>query len=71
MMTQKNNTVRKNVYLSQEINDWLVKESEKMGIAQSNLISIAVHQYMKQSQAPDMINDLKKLVEQMEKKTTE
>lgn len=40
-------TVRKNIILKSNVNDKLVKESERVGVSQSNLISFALDVYFR------------------------
>lgn len=40
-------TVRKNIILKSNVNDKLVKESERVGVSQSNLISFALDAYFR------------------------
>lgn len=40
-------TVRKNIILKSNVNEKLVKESERVGVSQSNLISFALDAYFR------------------------
>lgn len=40
-------TIRKNIILKSNVNEKLVKESERVGVSQSNLISFALDAYFR------------------------
>lgn len=40
-------TIRKNIILKSNVNEKLVKESERVGVSQSNLISFALDVYFR------------------------
>lgn len=40
-------TIRKNIILKSNVNDKLIKESERVGVSQSNLISFALDAYFR------------------------
>lgn len=65
-MAKKTNLIRKNVFISDQVNNWLEQESEKTGLSQSAIMSMAISTYMRQQETPHMINDLKSLFEQMQ-----
>ncbi len=50
---RKTNLVRKNIYIPDFVNDYLVKEAEKRGLTQSNVISLALQEQMKQEKAKE------------------
>ncbi len=52
------NLIRKNVFVSQKVNEWLEKESSDTGLSQSSIISMALLNYIKQQETPEMINKL-------------
>lgn len=52
------NLIRKNVFVSQKVNEWLEKESSDTGLSQASIISMALLNYIKQQETPEMINKL-------------
>lgn len=62
-MARKTNLVRKNIYIPDFVNDYLVKEAKKKGLSQSNVISLALQEQQKQ----ELITELKKLKEEYTK----
>lgn len=63
----KTNLIRKNVFISRKVNDWLEKESQETGLSQSAIMSMAISTYMKQQETPDMVNKLVEIMEQSKK----
>ena len=63
---RKTNLVRKNIYIPDFVNDYLVKEAEKRGLTQSNVISLALQEQQKQEKAIDSISNLDRLIEKLE-----
>lgn len=52
------NLIRKNVFVSQKVNEWLEKESLDTGLSQASIISMSLLNYIKQQETPEMINKL-------------
>lgn len=52
-------TVRKNIILTSNVNDKLVKESERVGVSQSNLISFALDVYFRMIEKDSKNNNRK------------
>lgn len=59
--------VRKNIRLSDEIAKWYEKRSEELGISQSNLMTMALSQYIDQQRGLEMMSQFKEMVEQLDK----
>lgn len=64
-MAKKTNLIRKNVFISDQVNNWLEQESEKTGLSQSAIMSIAISTYIRQQETPDMVNKLMQMFEQI------
>lgn len=58
---------RKNVYVSEEVNEWLEKESEKTGLSQAAIMLTAINVYMRQTQLPGQIDILQELARKLDK----
>ena len=66
-MARKKSLIRKNVYIPDFVNDWLIKEAEKRGLTQSNVISLTLQEVMKQEKALASISDMDKLIAEIKK----
>lgn len=56
--------VRVNARISRRANDWLDKKSEEMALSKSALISIAVENYIKET---EVVHGFPKILEELEK----
>ena len=65
-MSRKTNLVRKNIYIPDFVNDYLVEEAKRKGLTQSNVISLALQEQQKQEKAIDSISSLDRLIEKLE-----
>jgi hypothetical protein len=66
-MAKNKNLIRKNVYIPEFVNVWLNQEAEKRGLSQSNVISLALQEVMKQEKAIDSISNMDKLIKELKK----
>lgn len=66
-MAKHKNLVRKNIYIPEFVNDYLVEQAKKKGLSQSNVISLALQEQHKQEKAIDSISDMDRLVEEIKK----
>ena len=64
---RKTNLVRKNIYIPDFVNDYLVKEAEKRGLTQSNVISLALQEQQRQEKAMESISDMDRLITELKK----
>jgi len=64
-----NERVRKNIRMSKELAEWYEEKALQMGVTQSNLMVMALSNYMSQEKAVNMTELFKKMVS--EKLTTE
>ena len=63
----KINLVRKNIYIPDFVNDYLVKEAERKGLTQSNVISLALQEQQRQEKAIASISDMDRLISELKK----
>lgn len=66
-MARKENLIRKNVYVPDFVNDYLVEQAKKKGLSQSSVISLALQEQMKQEKAMDSISNLDRFIEEIKK----
>lgn len=59
--------VRKNIRLSDEIAKWYENRAEELGISQSNLMTMALSQYIDQQRGLEMMSQFKEMVEQLDR----
>jgi len=59
-------SVRMNLQIREDVKEWLVDESDKMGISQAALINICISQYRQQQQTLDIMNQLPNLFSKFE-----
>ena len=64
---RKINLVRKNIYIPDFVNDYLVKEAERKGLTQSNVISLALQEQQRQEKVIASISDMDKLITELKK----
>ena len=58
--------VRKNLTMSNEIASWYEEKAKKLGISQSNMMVIALADYIKQEKTLDMMSKLEGMMEKLE-----
>ena len=66
-MSRKTNLIRKNIYIPDFVNDYLVKEAERKGLTQSNVISLALQEQKRKEKAIASISDMDKLITELKK----
>ena len=66
-MAKHKNLVRKNIYIPDFVNDYLVEQAKKKGLSQSNVISLALQEQYKQEKAIEGISNMDRLVEEIKK----
>lgn len=59
--------VRKNIRMSEEVATWYEEKANKLGVSQTNLMVMALSDYIKQDRAMDMMDKLKEMQEMIEK----
>ena len=68
----KNELVRKNIYMSQKLGDWIVEEAKRTGNSQSSVIVNALQFYVyykKSLEGMEQVKILMEKVEELERKT--
>lgn len=58
----ENQKARKNIYMSKEVANWYEEEAIRLGVSQSNLMTIVLSQYISQQKALDMGDTFKQLL---------
>lgn len=66
MMKSKNELVRKNIRMSLEVADWYEARAKELGVSQSNLMVMALSEYIKQDKTIRMMSNLEKMIEKLE-----
>lgn len=65
-MTEKSEMVRVNTRISEELNDWLNRESERSGLSKSAIMMMATENYRREKEAFGMMSDMGELVAKIE-----
>lgn len=63
----ENKLVSKHIRMSPEIASWYENRSKKIGISQTNLMVMALSEYMKQEKTVDVMANMQELMNQLEK----
>lgn len=58
--------VRKNIRMSGQIADWYADRAKELGVSQTNLMVMALGEYIKQEKTIDVMANLQVLINQME-----
>ena len=58
--------VRKNINMSRELASWYEEKAKKLGISHSNLMVMALAEYVKQDKTIDVMANIQKLMNQLE-----
>ena len=66
MMNNTNKVVRKNIRMSPEVADWYEKKAKELGVSQSNLMIIALAEYVKQEKTIRTMSNLERMIEKLE-----
>ena len=66
-MARKENLIRKNIYIPEFVNDYLVEQAKIKGLSQSNVISLALQEQQKQEKAIEGISNMDRLIEEIKK----
>ena len=65
-MTNKNIVVRKNIRMSPEVAKWYEIKAKELGVSQSNLMVMALSEYIKQDKTIKMMSNLQEIMEKLE-----
>lgn len=63
---EKAELVRKNIRMSQIVANWYEEKSIELGISQTNLMVMALAEYMKQDKAMEMMANFQYVSDQLE-----
>ena len=66
-MTNANKVVRKNIRMSPEVAEWYEEKARELGVSQSNLMVMALSEYIKQDKTIRMMSNLQEIIEKLEK----
>ncbi len=66
-MANSNKVVRKNIRMSQEVADWYEKRAKELGVSQSNLMVMALSEYIKQDKTIKMMSNFENMLKQLER----
>ena len=66
MMKSNNKIVRKNIRMSPEVAGWYEMRAKELGVSQSNLMVMALSEYIKQDKTIRMMSNLEKIIEKLE-----
>ena len=59
--------VRKNIRMSQEVAEWYEVKAKELGVSQSNLMVMALGEYIKQDKAIKMMSNFENMLKQLER----
>jgi len=65
-MVNLNKVVRKNIGMSREVAEWYEKKARELGVSQSNLMVMALNEYIKQDKTIKMMSNLQEIIEKLE-----
>lgn len=65
-MTNTNKVVRKNIRMSPEVAEWFEVKARELGVSQSNLMVMALGEYIKQDKTIRMMSNLQEIIEKLE-----
>ena len=58
--------VRKNIRMSPEVAEWYEEKAKELGVSQSNLMVMALGEYIKQDKTIKMMSNLQEIIEKLE-----
>ena len=58
--------VRKNIRMSPEVAKWYEEKAKELGVSQSNLMVMALGEYIKQDKTIKMMSNLQEIIEKLE-----
>jgi len=65
-MTNTNKVVRKNIRMSPEVAEWYEEKAKELGVSQSNLMVMALSEYIKQDKTIKMMSNLEEMIKKLE-----
>lgn len=61
-MVNSNKVVRKNIRMSPEVAEWYEEKARELGVSQSNLMVMALSEYIKQDKTIRMMSNLQDII---------
>lgn len=58
--------VRKNIRMSSEVANWYEMRAKELGVSQSNLMVMALSEYIKQDKTISMMSNLQEIMKKLE-----
>ena len=58
--------VRKNIRMSPEVAKWYEEKAKELGVSQSNLMVMALSEYIKQDKTIKMMSNLQDIIDKLE-----
>lgn len=65
-MSNTNKVVRKNIRMSPEVAKWYEERAKELGVSQSNLMVMALSEYIKQDKTIMVMSNLQEVMERLE-----
>lgn len=66
-MVNTNKVVRKNIRMSPEVAKWYEEKAKELGVSQSNLMVMALGEYIKQDKTIKMMSNIENMIKQLER----
>lgn len=66
MMKSSNGLVRKNIGMSLEVAKWYEMRAKELGVSQSNLMVMALSEYIKQDETIKIMSNLEQTIRKLE-----
>lgn len=66
-MANSNKVVRKNIRMSPDVAKWYEEKAKELGVSQSNLMVMALSEYIKQDKTIRMMSNIETMLKQLEK----
>lgn len=63
--------VRKNIRMSEDVANWYEVRAQELGVSQSNLMVMALAEYIKQEKTVDVMSNLQMIMTKLESEGTE
>lgn len=67
-MTNTNKVIRKNIRMSPEVAKWYEEKASELGVSQSNLMVIALNEYIKQDKTINIMSNFDNILKLVEVK---
>lgn len=64
-MVNSNKVIRKNIGMSPEIAEWYEKRAKELGVSQSNLMVMAMSEYIKQDKTISIMSNIQEIIEKI------